>query len=313
MIPQTNEITVGGDPVGPTDHALPEAVTGEIPQRDAQRLQLALIAGGEPASSFFEIRYRLFAGGMRQQFFPIRDIGGVMAAIDRLAGTTDVYLACAPRVRKDGTASAIERVWCLWADCDGAEALDRLKTFSPLPNLVVRSGSDDSAHAYWQVDKPLSPAWERRANLRLALAIGADRAATDAARILRPAGTLNHKHDPPRPVVCTRLELDVHTFDQVVGGLPGDPAYAPKPLPRSCRPTNPSRTLEGLVRTVQEAHQGNRNRALFWASARVAEHDLDLAEASDALREAALTRGLAEFEVQRTIQSGLETCARTAA
>ena len=285
----------------------------DIPQRYALRLQLALIAGGEPSSSFFEIRYRLPTGGMRQQFFPLGDVGDVMAAIDHLAQSTDVYLACAPRVRRDGTASAIERVWCLWADCDGADALEHLRAFSPLPNLVIRSGSDDSAHAYWQLDKPLSPAWARRANLRLALALGADRAATDAARILRPAGTLNWKHDPPRPVVCTRLELEVHTFDAVVGGLPDDPAYAPRPIPAPRRVASPSRLLDGLVRTVHEADVGNRNRALFWSACRASEHGLDQVEASEALRAAGLAIGLAEFEVQRTIQSGLETATRTAA
>jgi hypothetical protein len=218
-------------------------------------------------------------------------------------------LGCAPRVRRDGTASAIERVWCLWADCDDRDALERLQVFRPLPNFVIRSGSNDSAHAYWQLDKPLSPAWARRANLRLALALGADRAATDGARILRPAGTLNHKHDPPRPVVCTRLELDVHTFDHIVGGLADDPVYAPKPLSAPRRAANPSRTLEGLIRTVREAHAGNRNRALYWAACRAAEDGLDLAAASEALRDAALGIGLAEFEIDRTIRSGLETAA----
>lgn len=288
-------------------------LTSEIPQHAALRLQLALIAGGEPPSSFFEIRYRLATGGMRQQFFPIGDMSGVMAAIDHLAQTTDVYLACAPRVRRDGTASAVERVWCLWADCDGRDALDRLQAFRPLPNLVIRSGSDHSAHGYWQLDKPLSPAWARRANLRLALALGADRAATDAARILRPVASLNHKHDPPRAVVCSRLELDIHTFDAVVGGLPDDPAYAPRPLPTPRRVASPSRLLDGLVRTVHEADVGNRNRALFWAAARVGEHGLDQVEASEALHAAGLAIGLAEFEVQRTIQSGLDTATRTAA
>jgi hypothetical protein len=61
------------------------------------------------------------------------------------------------------------------------------------------------------------------------------------------------------------------------------------------------------VRTVHEAGQGNRNRALFWAAARAAEHGLDLEHAGEALREAALAIGLAEFEVQRTLRSGFAT------
>lgn len=243
---------------------------------------------------------------MGQRFFAIDAVPAIAAEVDGLAESTDVYLACAPRTRKDGTAAAIERVWCLWADCDDADAARRLDTFLPEPNLIIRSGSGENAHAYWQLQNPLSAAWARRANLRLALALGADGAATDAARILRPAGTLNHKHQPPAPVVCTRLELDVHTFDEIVGGLADDPAYAPQPLAAPRRAANPSRLLEGLVRTVHQAGVGNRNRALFWAACRAAEHGLDLSEASNALRDAGLAVGLAEFEVQRTIRSGFD-------
>jgi hypothetical protein len=285
------------------------------PQEPALRLQLALIAGGEPGSSFIEIRPLKPSGqpaARERSFVPVAERGRAVERILELRDRHNVFIGCAPRLREEGTADAIERVWCLWADCDDADALEHLRTFSPQPNLVIRNGSDASAHAYWQLDTPLAPAWARRANLRLALALGADRAATDAARILRPAGTLNHKHDPPRPVVCTRLELDVHTFDAVVGGLPDDPAYAPRPLPAPRRAASPSRLLDGLIRTVHEADVGNRNRALFWAAARVGEHGLDQVEASEALHAAGLAIGLAEFEVQRTIQSGLDTATRTA-
>jgi RepB DNA-primase from phage plasmid len=287
-------------------------MTSAIPQLTALRLQLAMIAGGEPAASFFELRYRK-TRGMGQRFRPLPDVESTIAEIERLALSTDVYLACAPRIRQDGTAGAVERVWCLWADCDDAVAVDRLSAFQPQANIIARSGSGDNVHAYWQLQNPLSPAWARRANLRLALALGADRAATDAARILRPAGTLNHKHDPPAEVVCTRLELDVQSFDQIVGGLADDPAYAPKPLASPRRAANPSKLLEGLVRTIEQAGCGNRNRAAYWAACRAAEHGLDLQAAGDALREAALAAGLAEFEVQRTIRSGFETAARSAA
>ena len=99
-------------------------MTDEIPQTIALRLQLAMIAGGEPPTSFFEIRYRQ-SRGMGQRFFPLPDVEATIAEIKRLAVSTDVYLACAPRVRKDGTAAAIERVWCLWADCDTQEAADQ--------------------------------------------------------------------------------------------------------------------------------------------------------------------------------------------
>jgi hypothetical protein len=46
---------------------------------------------------------------------------------------------------------------------------------------------------------------------------------TDAAHVLRPAGTLNHKSSPPAPVVALRVEWDVHDADRVAAHLPDPP------------------------------------------------------------------------------------------
>src|SRR5205823_5187201 len=116
-----------------------------------------------------------------------------------------------------GTAAAVEQVHCLWADLDGPEPLERLAAFRPRPSIEISSGSLDHGHAYWPLCQAISPQGAQRANRRLALALGADMAATDPARILRPAGTLNHKRDPPAEVTCTRLELDVFALGAVVG------------------------------------------------------------------------------------------------
>jgi hypothetical protein len=51
-----------------------------------------------------------------------------------------------------------------------------------------------------------------RRTLRLAATLGADRACFDAARILRPPATWNHKHDPATPVALVRFEPDAR-FD----------------------------------------------------------------------------------------------------
>jgi hypothetical protein len=172
---------------------------------------------------------------------------------------------------------------------------------------VVHTGSTDHAHVFWPLRESVSPKWSQRANRRLALALGADMVATDPARILRPAGTVNHKHSPPRPVVCTRLELDMFTVDQVVGGLPDSGHYAPRPVVERKTETDPSPLLAGIVRTVAEAQEGNRNTALFWATCRVVEHacELSLDEALGELRDAAAHAGLGEVEIERTLRSGL--------
>jgi hypothetical protein len=64
----------------------------------------------------------------------------------------------------------------------------------------------------------------------------------------------------------------------------------------------------GLVRTVASATEGGgggrsgRNDALYWAACRAAEEG-QLAELHDQLRDAALSTGLSESEVDRTLQS----------
>jgi hypothetical protein len=282
-------------------------MTPAIPQDDALRLQLTMIAGSEPAGSFVEIRPLDPVG--RQRFIPVRQLELAAATILKLAHAHNVYVGCAPRVRQAGAAAAVERVWTLWADTDGPEALAQLRQFQPLPSMVIRTGSEDHAHAYWPLREPITPAYAQRCNRRLALALGADRKSTDSARILRPAGTLNHKHSPPRPVVCTRLELTVFTVAEVVRGLDDDPAYAPKPKPvRAARDDGPS-VLAGLARVVRDATTGERNAKLNWSAYRAGDHvaagHLDDGDAESELLAAALEVGLGEREASRTIASGL--------
>ena len=97
----------------------------------------------------------------------------------------------------------------MWAECDGIEAARAARAYEPTPAIVVASGSGSNVHAYWPLKQPLSPPDAEVVNLRLAYAIGADRVCFDAARILRPPGTWNHKHSPPTPVRALRLERDV--------------------------------------------------------------------------------------------------------
>lgn len=89
-------------------------------------------------------------------------------------------------------------------------------------------------HAYWVLDVPVSKEQAEIGNRRLALALGADPAATDAARVLRPPGTFNHKPDhivdgEPAPVRLCTLTDTRYAWDEVVGALP-DPTEQPRKL-----------------------------------------------------------------------------------
>jgi hypothetical protein len=283
--------------------------------------QLAAIVGREPASSFVEVRPLAPGGGAAhgRAFVPVARPGEVARLVDELAPHANVLLGAAPRTRRgDGTAASIARVWCLWADIDDREALERARTFRPFPALVIFTGSG-GAHLWWPLRSPLSPQDAHRANRRLALALGADMAATDAARVLRPVGSLNHKHTPPRRVECAWLSGETFDAREVVGQLadPPSPVRSPLAPARTRLVGDPGAILGGLVRVVATARTGGRNAALFWSACRVVEHadarHLDAGRALERLRDAALENGLAEDEITATLRSARSTQSRAAA
>jgi hypothetical protein len=184
------------------------------PTVDDLAAYLAALAGESPASAFLEIRHRVSTTALAAEFIPIHDGGALARAIRGRARSADVYVGCAPRIRRSGTKNDIDEIWVVWAECDGIEAARAARAYQPTPAIVVSSGSGPNVHAYWPLKQPLRPQHAEVVNLRLAYALGADRVCFDAARILRPPGTWNHKHDPPTPVRALRLERHV-AFDPV--------------------------------------------------------------------------------------------------
>src|SRR5206468_868805 len=122
-------------------------------------------------------------------------------AVDMVLGLSDVncYVGACPRVGEGGTIADVARAWCLWVDCDSPAGVEALRRFRPSPSIVVGT-SPGRVQAFWPLGRSIAPGWARRANRRIAHALGADLAATDPARILRAIGTFNHKHTPPTPV-----------------------------------------------------------------------------------------------------------------
>ncbi|MBA3508477.1 MAG: hypothetical protein H0T19_00100 [Thermoleophilaceae bacterium] len=196
---------------------------------DGAQRQLALLCVREPAGGLVELRFRRPGGPMRQRFYSTARLRQAAQTALWLGRRHDVYVGCAPRRRRAGGRSAIERSWTLWVDCDTDEAAEALSGFAPAPTLVVRSGSGENRHAYWVLDRPLATADVERLNLRIARALGGDDHAYDAARVLRIPGTHNHKHDPPAPVTIDSATGELHDPDVVAGELP-DPDYLPRRL-----------------------------------------------------------------------------------
>jgi putative DNA primase/helicase len=111
-----------------------------------------------------------------------------------------------------GRAGDVVAANCLFADFDDPDALQRIESLQPAPQVIVASGR--GFHAYWLLAEPviLSDDAARRDWAEIqrwwVRHVGADPSACDLARVLRVPGTRNGKYDPPRPVQYVRCELD---------------------------------------------------------------------------------------------------------
>lgn len=118
----------------------------------------------------------------------------------------------------------------------------------------------------------------------------------------------------PGSVHATGVMYELADPEQPPVPLPGwllaalqPPAGTTAPRPRARDRQNHGRALEGLIRTVLTARQGNRNAALYWAARRACEHaqkgTVDLRAIAGALVDAATHTGLTEAEARTTITS----------
>lgn len=186
---------------------------------------LEVLVGRDP-DGLLEVRARRRdRRGMTQRFYEPHQLERAAQAILAAARATDVYTGCAPRCGPAGGRDAVRRTWVLWAEIDDPRGAQRLAGFRPAPAVIVRSGSGQGRHAYWPLERPVRADHAERANARLAHSLGADPACVDAARILRPPNTFNHKHDPPEPVRLERLRpWERFNASSLVAPFPDPPA-----------------------------------------------------------------------------------------
>jgi len=209
---------------------------------DALASYLGALFGPARASTLVEVRWRI-AGGMRRRFVRVDALERVASAIRSLGDGTDVYVGVLPRWRPGGArADVVGDGRTVWVDLDVPDGLRALKPVDPVPSLVVASGAEGHVHAYWRLRRAVAPRVIERANGRLAFALGGDLRSGDAARILRPPGTVNHKHDAPvRLLHCERSAV---ALGALIGGLPDPPEW------RSPRPPRLTRSLTGGLEGV---------------------------------------------------------------
>jgi hypothetical protein len=185
---------------------------------------LRMLAGPAPGARLVEIRFALRHGDMGRLFIAAHSALGASRLIRRLADRTDVYVGVCLRSRRAGGRDAIDRAHLAFVEIDEPDAVERLRAFYAAPTMIVFSGGPGHAHAYFALSAPISVMELERANRRLAGALGGDLASVDAARILRPVGSRNHKYTPAIAVEmveyapCRRYDVD-----ELVGGL-ADPS-----------------------------------------------------------------------------------------
>ena len=162
----------------------------------------------------------------RFQNIPVKGVAeAVNKALELSSEGFDTYFAVAeyltPGNRKADNASG---AWGFWMDIDCGEekakvgkgylteeeAIKATKAFCketelPEPTFIIYSGS--GLHLYWLFDTIIgSEEWKSNARMLKALTHAAgfmadDSRTSDIASVLRIPGTLNHKYNPPKPVV----------------------------------------------------------------------------------------------------------------
>lgn len=170
---------------------------------------LQLLAGPSPVQDeFLDVRWRS-GNGMSRRFVPAQRTSDAADLIARLATRTDVYVGVALRDGGgDGGKQSISGSHLLYIDRDHSRTQQQLARFQCPPTMEVASGTPGHRHLYWQLDERAPSEQVESANCRIARLLDGDPACVDVARILRPPGTLNHKHDPP-----TRVSLLAHRPD----------------------------------------------------------------------------------------------------
>ncbi len=161
---------------------------------------LAALHRRAPERTLVEVRFRTEAG-MGRFFGPVNRLDLTAKQIVALAASTDVYVGVIPRRRRGGgREDLVDSADVAWVDCDTTDAVSALRRFRPTPSMVVSSGSAQNCHAYWFLCQAVTLDAIDGLNKRLAVTLGADIRCSDPARILRPSGSVNMKHDPPTPV-----------------------------------------------------------------------------------------------------------------
>ena len=184
---------------------------------------LSVLVGSAPGRRVIDVRRRV-PDGMRKQGIPALAVDRAAATIRGHARRADTYVGVLLREGRAGGKEYVSQSHLTWIEIDAPDSAQRLADAPQPPTMVVTSGTPGHLHVYWALDALIGLAAVESANRRLAHLLGGDPACTDAARVLRPAGTLNFKHTPPAEVELVGYAPQLaYPLAVLTDGLP-DPA-----------------------------------------------------------------------------------------
>lgn len=202
---------------------------------------------------------------------------GIDYLADQIAATEmPAYIGAQPRGSRDGRDEAVCEFLSIYADLDAQNlpsdqaALEYLtERFALAPSALIQT-SPGRYQSWWLLQEaaPKSEAQRvRRVIATLAEKLGGDSTVQNAGRVMRPAGSLNTKHDPPFRARLALLEPDRrYGLDEIEDALPCDTA-AERPVLHAVS-TDPSEDVRPSG-TSQKIGEGKRNAYLATTAGRV--------------------------------------------
>lgn len=196
-----------------------------LPAVEQLRLYLQILCATSPEERWLDVRWRAKAHPMRRRLIPVSHARAAERLITSRARHGDVYVGVALRnSATHGGRASVAASHLAWVESDNPRTATLLQAFPHPPTILIASGTPGHLQGYWALDRRCDVPELERLNRRLAAALAGDPGCTDAARILRPPGTLNYKHEPPKPVRLTRFEPGMPvSLGELHAALPTDP------------------------------------------------------------------------------------------
>ena len=168
-----------------------------------------------------------------------------------------------------GTDADTKLARCLFVDFDDADPKEALRRIDaagiPEPTLLIASGRDTGAHAYWRLKEPITDlAFWKRLQIGLIRAVQSDPTIKNPARIMRLPGSQHHKHGRMCFIVKRENSPRYDSWD-VLGIEPAEEFQTYENGDDSAMKRRSYSMLNPTTRNFPEnpCEQGTRNQTLF--------------------------------------------------